>query len=415
MRSARLDVTDLRGWGRLAFDATLGLTAVVEAMHRTISRPPILFGASPGGSTRGLTGLVYSSIRSVTRLAGMGLEAATTRLRAPADRPPSPGREAVVAALNGVVGDHLASTGNPLAIPMRLRRDGRPLVLDHRALAQAIPDAGPRLLVLVHGSCQNDLRWSRLGHDHGAALARDLGYTPVYLHYNTGLHVSANGRTFAELLEELVREWPAPLDELSILAHSMGGLVTRSACHQGVAAGHAWPGQLRALVFLGTPHHGAPLERGGNWVDVLLGISPYSAPIARLGQIRSAGVTDLRHGSVLDGDWVGRDRFEAPRERPRPVPLPPGVRCHVIAATLARSAGLADQVLGDGLVPLSSALGDHVEPDRSLGIPEARRWVGRGMSHWDLLSHPEVYERIRRWLDPDRAASACRARPQEPR
>ncbi len=399
-----VDVTDLRGWGRLAFDATLGLTAVVEGMHRTISRPPLLFGASPRGRTGGLTGVVYASIRSITRLAGTGLEvAAGRRPPRPGDPLPSPRGEAVLAALNGVVGDHLAATGNPLAIPMRLRRSGRPLALERRALTLAIPQATSRLLVLVHGSCQNDLRWSRLGHDHGAALARDLGYTPVYLHYNSGLHVSTNGRSFAGALEGLVREWPVPVDELAILAHSMGGLVTRSAFHHAAAAGQEWPGRTRAIVFLGTPHHGAPLERGGNWVDVLLGISPYTAPLARLGQIRSAGVTDLRHGSLLDEDWEGRDRFALQRERPRPVPLPPGVRCHVIAATLARRPGLADQVLGDGLVPLDSALGDDPDPGRALKVPASRRWIGRGMSHWDLLSHPEVYERIRRWLDAERA------------
>jgi len=399
VRTTGIDVTDLRGWGRLAFDATLGLTAVVEAMHLNISRAPAIIGAPAQGSTRGITGLVYASIRSVTRLVGMGFEAVTHRVRASGERPPSPKREAVLAALNGVVGDHLAATENPLAIPMRLRRDGRPLVLERRALAKAIPDAGPRLLVLVHGSCQNDLRWSRLGHDHGTALARDLGYTPVYLHYNSGLHVSTNGRTFADALERLIREWPVPLDDLAILAHSMGGLVTRGACHHGAAAGHEWLRRLRALVFLGTPHHGAPLERGGNWVDVLLSISPYSAPIASLGQIRSAGITDLRHGSASDRDWEGRDRFEPRRERPCPVPLPPGVKCHAIAATMARSPGLADHVLGDGLVPVNSALGCHADPVRSLAFPESQRWIGRGMNHWDLLSHPEVYERIRGWLD----------------
>lgn len=399
-----LDVTDLRGWGRLAFDATLGLTAVVEGMHRTISRPPLLFGASPRGRTRGLTGLVYASIRTVTRLLGTGLEVVSgEHAPGPGDRPPSARREAVLAAVNGVLGDHLAATGNPLAIPMRLRRGGRPLTVERRALALALPEASPRLLVLVHGSCRSDLGWSRSGHDHGAALARDLGYTPVYLHYNSGLHVSTNGRSLAGALEDLVREWPVPLDELAIVAHSMGGLVARSACHHAATSGQEWPRLLRALVFLGTPHHGAPLERGGNWVDVLLGISPYSAPLARLGQIRSAGVTDLRHGSLLDEDWEGRDRFARARARPRPVPLPPGVRCHVVAATLARRPGRADLVLGDGLVPLDSALGDDADPGRALGVPETRRWVARGMSHWDLLSHPEVYERLRRWLDPGRA------------
>ena len=118
----------------------------------------------------------------------------------------------------------------------------------------------------------NDLQWKRKGHDHGAALARDLAYTPVYLHYNSGLHISTNGRAFAELLEALVRLWPVPLTELVLIGHSMGGLVARSACHYGALARHEWLRRLDKLVFLGTPHHGAPLERGGNWVDMLLGV-----------------------------------------------------------------------------------------------------------------------------------------------
>jgi len=109
----------------------------------------------------------------------------------------------------------------------------------------------------------NDRHWHRDGHDHGAALARDLGYTPLYLHYNTGLHISTNGRAFADLLQMLVAEWPAPLEELVIIGHSMGGLVSRSACYYGAFNGHDWLRHLRKLIFLGTPHHGTPMERTG--------------------------------------------------------------------------------------------------------------------------------------------------------
>jgi len=376
-------------------------------MHAAIaSWPALLLGSAPPaiaagrGRTRGLTGAVYGAVRAITALAGAGFRAATA---APA-LAPAPGearvprREAVVAALNGVLGDHLAASGNPLALPMRLRSRGRPLVLEREALARDLPEAGPRLLLLVHGSCRDDLRWSRGGHDHGAALARDLGLTPVYAHYNSGLHVSTSGRALADALEALVGAWPVPLGEVSILAHSMGGLVARSAFHAGAASGHAWPRWARSLVCLGTPHHGAPLERGGSWADVLLGTTPYTAPLRFLGRVRSAGITDLRHGSVLEEDWAGRDRFDSRAPRPRPVPLPEGVRCHAVAASLARRPGVADQLVGDGLVPLASALGDHPDPARALGVPEERRLVVRRASHFDLLDHPEVYARIRSWL-----------------
>ncbi|HET9701088.1 MAG TPA: alpha/beta hydrolase, partial [Burkholderiales bacterium] len=228
----RIRPSDVRGASRLAVDAITAVTELVEAMHRTIARGPA--GAHQTPRTEGIPGLVYRSVRGVTRVLGAGVDLALAPQTGQfGDGPLSRRREALLAALNGVLGDHLAASGNPLAIPMRLRRDGHPLTLERAALAGAMPEAAGRLLVLVHGICMNDLQWCREGHDHGAALARDLGYTPVYLHYNSGRHVSTNGRAFADALEEMVREWPAPVDELTILCHSMGGLVARSACHYG--------------------------------------------------------------------------------------------------------------------------------------------------------------------------------------
>jgi len=261
--------------------------------------------------------------------------------------------------------------------------------------------------VLVHGLCRSDLQWHRDGHDHGAVLARELGHTPVYLHYNTGLHTSVNGRAFAGLLETLLAQWPHRVDELAIVAHSMGGLVARGACHYGQVAGHHWLRPLRSMVFLGTPHHGAPLERGGHWVDEVLGATPYAAPFARLGKVRSAGITDLRHGSVLDEDWHGRDRFAHGRDSRTPIPLPPGVRCYAIAATTGMQDGdVRDRLLGDGLVPVASALGQHADPERTLRFAKSRQWIGYGMHHLDLLSRPEISARLVRWLAPGRRRAA---------
>ena len=244
----------------------------------------------------------------------------------------------------------------------------------------------------------NDLQWNRDGHDHGAALARDLGYTPVYLHYNTGRHVSTNGREFAALLEQLVAEWPAPLGELVIVGHSMGGLVARSACHYGEEARHAWRPKLKKLVCLGTPHHGAPLERGGSWVEAVLGVSRYSAPLARLGRIRSAGVTDLRFGSVLDEDWKGRDRFVVGPDPRGGVELPTGVDCYAIAGTIAVKAKA--NLPGDGLVPVPSALGYHEKQAMTLTFTKPHQWIAFATGHLDLLHRAEVYATLLRWLSP---------------
>ncbi len=399
-RKTSIRAADVRGASRLAVDAVAATTRLVEAMHYTIARRAAPKGLVGWTATRGIPGLVYRSVRGITRLVGSGIDAALAPLPPPLEHArSSPRREAVVAAVNGVLGDYLEASANPLAIGMRLRRDGAPLVIERGALAAALPRASGRVLVLVHGICMSDLQWRRQGHDHGAALERDLGFSAVYLHYNSGLHVSSNGRRFAALLEELASQWPVPLDELAIVGHSMGGLVARSACHYGARAGHGWPARLRTLVFLGTPHHGSPLERAGNWVDAALGASRYTAPLARLGMIRSAGVTDLRFGNVLDEDWRGRDRFARDGDRRRPLPLPRGVRCCAVAATQEGSRRRVAEVLpSDGFVPLDSALGRHPDPRFALDFPAGNWRIVEGIGHFDLLSRREVYAGLRDWL-----------------
>jgi len=404
-----LHPSDLRAVGRLTIEAIVQVTRLVETLHHTITQMPAPLGTARGGATRGITGLVYRSIHGVTALVGGTLDVALARL------PPlllgnpalasSREREAVLAALNGILGDHLAASANPLAIPLRLRRDGEPLPLD------ATTAVGSKVMVLVHGLCMNDRQWARARVagdesavpdqyiDAAATLARELGYTPLHLHYNSGRHVSHNGRDFAQALQAMAAQWPQPLDELLIVGHSMGGLVARSACHHGAAAGHAWLRSLRAMVFLGTPHHGAPLERGGNGLDLLLGASPYTAPFARLGKIRSAGITDLRYGNLRDEDWSGRDRFAGSGDQRQPLALPADVRCYAIAASTGKPPGdPGERLPGDGLVPLDSALGRHPDAAMTLAIPEAQRWVGYGINHLELLHHPAVFAQLRRWL-----------------
>jgi hypothetical protein len=386
-------VSDLAGFNRLTTDVTVGVTDLAEALYNNISCSPGIIGTPMQEHASAIAGLVYESVRGVTRLVGRTTDAILAQAGPTLDEKSSREREAVLAALNGLVGDYLAATDNPLAISMRLRRNGQPLTLERKALSAMVPPPRDKLLLLVHGLCMNDLQWTQKNSDFGAALARDLGYTPVYLHYNSGLHTSINGRAFAALVEALLQQWPEPLKEFAILAHSMGGLVSRSAYYYGVAAGQAWPHHLGKLIFLGTPHHGAMLERGGNWAGVCLGLSPYTAPFARLARIRSAGITDLRYGNLLDEDWQGFDRFEHAQDLRHPVPLPEGVRCYAIAANVGKNAG---DLLGDGIVPVNSALGRHEDPGLTLSF--ARQWVAYGMNHWDLLSRPTVYEQIRHWI-----------------
>ena len=391
--------SDIRGAGNLTIDAITGITDLVEAMHHKIVSLGGILGKPNQTRTTGITGMVYRNIRTVSGLVGNGIDLLLEQFSSLlGEKCSSPEREVVLAALNGVLGDHLAARDNPLSIQMQMRGNGVPLAIGDQAFEKIVRQSDGKIALMVHGSCMNDLQWKRQGHDHGAALARDLGYLPVYLHYNTGLHISQNGRELAGLIEELINQFPQPT-ELVIIAHSMGGLVSRSACHYGKAEGHSWLNHLQKIIFLGTPHHGAPLERAGNWIDTILEISPYSAPFSRLGKIRSAGITDLRYSMILDEDWNGRDRFECSGDNRSAVPLPNGIQCYTIAATTSKKLStLGDQLIGDGLVPLNSALGRHKNADLNLLFPETHQWIARDMNHMDLLNQPEVYETIKRWL-----------------
>lgn len=389
--------TDLRGVGRLATGAVTGITDIVESLHQTIASLGGLLGSPKKDRTRGVTGMVYQNVRTVTELVGGGIDVLLERFGSLLGEPKSSrGREAAISALNGVLGDHLVARVNPLAIPMQFRDRGKAWSEDQVAEAMAESD-GP-ILILVHGSSLNDLQWTRKGHDHGKALAEDFGYRPFYLHYNTGLHISQNGRSLADLLERIGASTLRD-NGFVLVAHSMGGLVSRSAMHYGEEAGYGWPKGLRKLVFLGTPHHGAPLEKGGHGLDIILGSNAYSAPFSRLGKIRSSGITDLRYGNLLDEHWLGRDRFARAGDRRTPVPLPAGVECYALAATTAEDSSIvANHLIGDGLVTVRSALGHHKKVSFDLGIPASHQWLGRGMNHMDLLNHPEVYATLRGWL-----------------
>ncbi|MBA3012743.1 MAG: GPI inositol-deacylase [Proteobacteria bacterium] len=391
--------SDLRGVGSLTIDGINGIIALVEAVHHTINRLGGFLGKSNQHRTTGITGRVYRHLRSVSGLVGGGTDLLLKRLSPLiGETGSSMEREVILSVLNGILGDHLAARGNPLAIPMQFRRNGTPLAMDTQRLNEWVHQFDGKVVLMVHGSCMNDLEWNRQGHDHGEALARDLGYLPIYLHYNTGRHISQNGREFARLIEGFLGQ-SSQVKELVIIAHSMGGLVSRSACHYGKIANHSWVNHLQKIIFLGTPHWGAPLERAGNWIDILLDINPYSAPFSRLGKIRSAGITDLRYGHILDEDWKGHDRFKYSGKRESHVPLPENVQSYTIAATTCKGTSrLGDQLVGDSLVTVNSALGHHKNTELALVFPKSHQKIVRNMNHLDLLNQSEVYETIKRWL-----------------
>jgi pimeloyl-ACP methyl ester carboxylesterase len=398
---SHLRPSDLRALTQLISDAVVGGTDVAEAVHAAIAeRVGIRWIERDAERMGGISGLVYRSIRGITNGVARASERVLHRTEPLLnDNGSSRERDAVIAILNGVLGDYLAATGNPLALSMHLRRGGQPLVMHPNRVAEALPHASSYPVVWIHGLCMNDTHWTRQGHNHATAIERDLPVTSVMVRYNTGLHISTNGQTLATLLERLVEAWPTPVEQLALVGHSMGGLVARSAIHYATEQGLHWPQHLSTLACLGTPHHGAPLERGGGWIDYLLGTTAVSAPLARLGQIRSDGITDLRYGHLRDADWKHPKAQQVGQDTRTPTPLPPHIRPYLMAvSTGAHRGDLKDRVLGDGLVPLDSALGRHPDPDLALSVPREQQWVGYSMNHFDLLGDYAVYRALRTHL-----------------
>ncbi|MDG2304128.1 MAG: alpha/beta hydrolase [Candidatus Binatia bacterium] len=395
----------IRGATHLAFDAVEQVTHIVEGMYRNISAAPLPFGAEPEGPARGIAGLVHEIIRRVNGGVREISELALAPLSSHLDGffPPGPQREAVAALLNGVCGDHLERTENPLAIPLQFRtfheKDAEPV--DLRAAVEPGSPFQPssRVLVLAHGLCMNDRHWTWEGHDHGQMLAERFGYTPVYLRYNSGRHVSANGRALSSALAELLDTWPTEIESITLLGFSMGGLVTRAALQVGEEEKNAWVSHVDKAVYVGTPHHGAALERGGFHLQRVAGFSPYTAPLAALGRIRSDGITDLRHGNIRAEDWHHHDPHEDNADHRRPSPLAEGIAHYAIAGTLSEEKSQpADRLLGDGLVHPESGLGRHADPEKTLRFPAEHVRIVYGRAHLGLLHDPEVAQTLRTWL-----------------
>jgi len=370
---------ELRALTRLTFDE-LGLaTGGIGQIHQAIADRA--FGAAGSGTPRAIhdaiAGAVYGGLRAGASLAGRGVAPLVSGTVSD-----SPRGAAVLAVLNGLRGDTLEREGSNLASAMEFRVDGRPV-------APADLTVSPRIVVFVHGLFETEFAWGR--ESYGARLARDLDVTPLYVRFNTGRHISENGRSLAALLDELVE--CHEISQIALVGHSMGGLVARSACH----AGGEWTPAVRHTVTLGTPHTGAPLESAVHYASAALGVAPETRPFAGFLRRRSAGIRDLRSGSLADEDWQGRDPEALRAAACAEVPLLKGAAHHFVAATITQDAAHPlGRLVGDWLVLQPSASGRSRA--RVIGFRAEDGVHLGGMHHLALLNHPRVYEHLREWL-----------------
>lgn len=329
---------------------------------------------------------VYSTVAGVHRVVPqVAAEGAALRVATPPSET-SAGR-VLAPVLNGLKGDLVARDHPELEIPMALRVAGEDVLIDD--IAEVYAGATGDVVVFVHGLAEDEQAWfaGEPGRGFPERLAVDAGVAPVVLRYNSGLRISENGRRLAALLDDVQREWPVPLRSLTFVGHSMGGLVIRSACEQGRDAGAGWVANTAAVITLGTPHTGAPLEKAVNVVDWVTRRVPEAAPVGRVLAERAVGVKDLRFGSLVADDWQGRETDTLLRNTRVEVPLLPHVSYHWVAGSLTEEFGHPlSRLIGDGMVRLTSA--------SAVGATGVR--VGR-TGHMKLLTSEAVYERLLTW------------------
>jgi pimeloyl-ACP methyl ester carboxylesterase len=353
-----------------------------------------------------VAGRSYAAARRLTR----GLVRGSISALGVAQPPKAPSLEAtirgrvVVGALNGIWGDTLTRRENRLALTMTLRAGGRDVPPTRAGLRRAYPEATSRIAVFVHGLCETDDAWMLGGARHvpyGYRLQAELGYTPLYVRYNTGLHISENGRQLAQLLDQVASNWPTEIHEVALIGHSMGGLVARSACHY--SDGCEWCAKVRHVFTLGSPHLGAPLEQAANLASYMLGRVPETrALLATPLNLRSVGIKDLRYGYLVDECWQDQDCDAFLRNTSREIPFLRTAHHYFVCATLSRDPGtLSARIVGDLLVLQASAW-SHKRGQRLRFPVEHYSHIGR-VNHFELLNHPAIYRQIRRWMAPRRA------------
>lgn len=392
---------EIRAVGRLAGEALAGGGALIGQVHTGIAERA--FTHAPASAPArlihdGISRAVYAGLSGALR--GLGVAAGELAARRSPDGWKSldwePRAAIGLAALAGLSGDRVARLSPELAPDMQVRVRGRPVELTPAGLAAAFPDAGPRLAVFVHGLCESEHAW-RIGQAvYGERLQAELSYTPVYLRYNTGLHISDNGRRLARLLERLTAGWPVRVREIVLVGHSMGGLVARSACHYTELEGSSCTEAIRHVFCLGTPHLGADLEKGANALAFALAKLPETRVLSELINGRSAGIKDLRYGSCVEEDWCDGEPDEFLRDRCREVPFLTSASYYFVGATLAPAP--LGRAVGDLLVRLPSASGRGTGRGRRIPFEVDRGCELTGLNHFDLLGHPDVYAQLHRWL-----------------
>ncbi|MFG3618799.1 lipase family alpha/beta hydrolase [Nocardia sp. NPDC047654] len=399
---ARRRQAEVRALARLAGDELGGAVDGIAAVHRAIAQrvfAAVRWGVGPAAAP---VELMHDAIaESVYRVVSGSAVAAGMVAERTADLPgAAPSRtvfgSGLLAAVQGLIGDELERERPILAGPMTFRIDGAPVPAE--LVGARVRRPGAHIVVFLHGLVETEHAW-RLGGGptYAERLESDTGCTALQVRYNSGLHISENAAQFSELMRCLIERWPVPVERVSLVGHSMGGLVARGACFVASEAGLPWVRLVRQVVCLGSPHLGAPLEQLVHHASAALVRLPETRPFGRLLRRRSAGIRDLRDGSLVDEDWRDLDADALRRRVIREVPLLMSAEHYFVTATVTRSPRHPlGRVIGDGLVLAPSGGGRN--RTRRIGFDVDKGMHLASAHHFTLLNHDAVYRALRTWL-----------------
>lgn len=340
--------------GPLVALAVERITDTVESMHAAIMAPWLRATKAIPGTDAGWssTAAVYAAVRTV------GAAAAGSAAR----HSPTLGR--LVPIGNALWGDELGRRNTAIGA----KKENTLHVLPVQ------PRPGPvanRHVVLLHGLGETEEVWSAAG-----VVDRlvEAGHPVVLVRYNSGCSIADSGRALADTLDNTDLSGP-----MTLVGFSMGGLIACAAISAAREAKHSWVDAVDrpAVVTIGTPHLGSPIEKGVEWASQALKISAYSRPLSDFVGRRSAGIQDLRHGTAAATDG--------------PFPHKPVLADEVstIAGTIAENPdGTLGRLLGDLVVRPSSAT----------AAGDSQQAVFGGVHHSGLLADERVQMQLLEWL-----------------
>lgn len=307
----------------------------------------------------------------------------------------------MVPIINGLMGDNMAEKGSNVLVNLSFRYKSRDIEVDDLKKYYNFSEYDGKIILFIHGLMNDESIWQSDFTDTkkrlGTALEVQDDAVCLYIRYNTGLHISENGRAVNNLLQQFVEKYSNEVRELIIISHSMGGLVTRSAGYYADIQGLKWITLLKKVFLIGVPNEGSYLARVAYLTQYFfrkIDITQNDS-IAKFFDIRSNGIKDLSFGYLVDEDWQNAEDGKIRNVNVTIVTPLPKVKYYLIAGAVLdeQGRGRIFTFFGDGLVEKESAL-SRLFKNNSLKSGKVEMKLFNGENHLTLLESKKVHEYV---------------------